>query len=375
MKARLRPIEKARRGNMSITSNPVRDKDICMMQRLVHDLAADYGEQAAYQVLARVYGEHFVEVESGLRPKVGDELSAQSLQSPDDWEATYRNKRGEGYQGYVSNVTETCDPDNDVQLIVKVQTEPNCADDAAMLEEALPDLVARTDVDEMHTDGGYNSPTVDAWLNDANIEQFQTAIRGRKSDKDRLGVADFVFTRDNEGQPQKVTCPHGQQVEVKEARKALRFTALFDSVACETCPLRAQCPTKPLRRKPDRVLRFSQQQVNVAHRCENQRQAKASGRNLRSAVEATVRSVKHPFRNGKLPVRGQRRVSMMIVASAAMTNVRRIWRCQVAKRATENAQMAGKPVPKQAVHFGFRAFLCLFFRSFAAHSSDQLAAA
>jgi len=332
-----------------------------LMQQLVHDLAADYGEQAAYQVLVRVYGEHFIEVESGLRSKAGDELSAQSLQSPDDWEATYRNKRGEGYKGYVTNVTETCDPDNDVQLIVKGQTETNCVDDAAMLEEALPDLVARTDVDEMHTDGGYNSPAVDALLNDEQVELVQTAIRGRKSDEDRLGVADFVFTRYEDGQPWQVTCPHGQQVAVKPARKAQRFTALFDSAACETCPLRAQCPTKPVRRKPGRVLRFSQQQVNIAHRCENQRQAKASGRNLRSAVEATVRSVKHPFRNSKLPVRGQRRVSMMIVASAAMANVRRIWHCQVVKRAAENAQRVEQTAPTQACSFAFRAFWCLFF--------------
>jgi len=48
---------------------------------------------------------------------------------------------------------------------------------------------------------------------------------------------------------------------------------------------------------------------------------------------------------------------MMMVASAAMTNVRRIWRCQVAKSATENAQMGGKAALRQADAFVFRAFL------------------
>jgi hypothetical protein len=37
-----------------------------------------------------------------------------------------------------------------------------------------------------------------------------------------------------------------------------------------------------------------------------------------------VRSVKHPFRAGKLPVRGKFRVACMLLRSAAMTNVRRI---------------------------------------------------
>ena len=75
--------------------------------------------------------------EQEQRPKQGQELSADSLQSPDDWEATYRKKREEGYVGYVSNVTETCDPDNDLQLIVHMQTEANVSDDAAMLVVAL----------------------------------------------------------------------------------------------------------------------------------------------------------------------------------------------------------------------------------------------
>jgi len=318
------------------------------MQHLLKYLASDYEDEPAYQVLKRVYGEHFIEDSSGLRAKDGAELSATSLQSVDDWEASYRKKKGKGYQGYVTNVTETCEPDNNLQLIVKVQTEPNTTDDALMLDDAVPNLVERMDVDEFHTDGGYNSPQVDETLQANGIEQFQTAIRGNKSSDDRLSVSKFVFTRDEKGQPQQALCPQGQDVEVQPARKEGRFTALFDSEICQTCPLFAKCPTQPLRRKPKRVLRVTQQQVNVAHRHANRRQAKASGRNLRSAVEATVRSLKHPFGNGKLPVRGKPRVGMMMIASAAMTNLRRIWRYQMAGNATQNSLTTAKNVLKQA---------------------------
>lgn len=310
-----------------------------LMHQLVDELAADYSQDAVYRVLVRVYGEHFVEEAAQVRLKTGAELRADSLQSPDDTEATYRQKRGEGHQGYVTNITETCHPDNDVQLIVKVQTESNTTDDAAMLDEAVPDLVERMDVDELHTDGGYNSADVDATLNEHNIEQYQTAIRGGKSADDRLGLSDFVFTRDDDGVPQTLRCPQGQEVEVVPARKDGRFTARFDANVCADCPLLATCPTRPLKRKRQyRILRFDQQQVNVAHRRHNQRQAKASGQNLRSAVEATVRSVKHPFGNGKLPVRGRRRMHMMMVASAALTNIRRIWRGEQGKKAAPQAQ-------------------------------------
>ena len=309
------------------------------MRRLVDELAETYGDTAAYAVLLRVYSEHFVEKSAQIRLKTGAELRADSLQSPDDPEATYRQKRGEGHQGYVANVTETCNPDNDVQLVVKVQTESNNTDDAAMLNEAVPNLVERTDVNEAHTDGGYNGSETDETLNAHGIEQYQTAIRGGKSADDRLSVSDFVFTRDDDGTPQSVQCPGGQKAEVVPARKTGRFTARFDADACAGCPLLEQCPTRPLKRKPQyRVLRFDHQQVNVAYRRHNQRQAKASEQNLRSAVEATVRSLKHPFGNGKLPVRGRPRMSMMMVASAAMTNIRRIWRGQQAKPAASQAQ-------------------------------------
>jgi len=310
-----------------------------LMRRLVDELAADYRDHEVYGVLLRVYGEHFAQEAAQIRLKTGSELRADSLQSPDDPEATFRRKRDEAHQGYVTNVTETCNPDNDVQLIVKVQTESNNTDDAAMLDEVVPDLVERTDVNELYTDGGYNSADVDTTLNVNKIEQYQTAIRGGKSADDQLGVSDFVFTRDDEGTPHSVRCPGEQVVDVKPTRKDGRFTARFDAEACAGCPFFDKCPTQSLKRKPQyRVLRFDQQQVNVAHRRENQRQAKASGHNLRAAVEATVRSVKHPFGNGKLPVRGRPRMRMMMVASAAMTNIRRIWRGEQGEKALPQAQ-------------------------------------
>lgn len=261
-----------------------------------------------------------------LRPKEGKELSASSLQAPDDQEATYRQKGGQNHIGYVANLTETCDPENDFQLIVKVQTESNNADDAAMLAEALPNLVERTEVGQVHTDGGYNSPEVDELMRQHQIEQIQTAIRGRKPPQDKLALDDFDWQTDAEGRPQTVACPYGQQAQVRPGRKAHRFGVAFQAPDCESCPWVKQCPTKQLQRKPERVLRFSQREVNLALRRQRSAQARTGGQNLRAAVEATVRSVKHPFGNGKVPVRGKPRVSMVMIGSALMSNLRRIHR-------------------------------------------------
>jgi hypothetical protein len=302
-----------------------------LMQHLRVELADTYGDEPCYQVLERVFQEHFVSQANELQVKAGSELSAGSLQSPDDWQATYRQKRGQGHQGYVANVTETCDPENPFQLIVKMQTASNNTDDAAMLAEALPGLTARMDVKQMDTDGGYNSPEVDTAMREHHVVQIQTAIRGRKPAAEKLGLEDFDWDTNVEGHPQTVTCPHGQQAVVTSARKEFRYRATFETPSCQQCPLLTQCPTQALKRKPEQVLRFSQAELDLAVRRQRCVDARTRKPNLRPAVEATVRAVKHPFGNGKVPVRGQPRVSMLLIGSAAMNNVRQITRYLVSK--------------------------------------------
>ena len=334
-----------------------------LMHRLVDELAATYADEHSYQILKRVFGEHFVvTAETQLHPKQGKELSADSLQSPDDEQASYRQKQGQDYVGYVGNLTETCDPENDFQLIVKVQVEPNTTDDAKMLAEALPQLKERTDLDEMHADGGYGSEDVDNTLADLEVDLVQTAIRGAKPAAECLGLDDFQWKVKANGQPQQVTCPQEVQVTVISGRTKDRYLAYFSTVVCDTCPCSHKCPTEPLKRRPKRVLRFSKQQVNVARRRQLAAQARASGQNLRAAIEATVRSVKHPFRNGKVPVRGQPRVSLVVFGSAAMSNVRRIWRHLCAKKA-EESQEKSQASPSDTPVFLFWYRLSRFFSS------------
>ncbi len=226
-------------------------------------LAADYADHPTYQVLQRVFDEHFApaagdEAESDqIRVKAGEELSASSLQSPDDWEATYRVKRGEGHQGYVSNLTETCDPENDVQLITMVQVAPNTTDDEQFLVEGLPELKERTDLDALWTDGGYTGPDAEDALRQEQVEHIPTNLRGRRTAPDRLGLETFSWEIDADGTPVTVTCPGGQKAEVRTGRKAGRFVAYLDQPGCETCPFAEGCPARPMKRRDGRSLNVS----------------------------------------------------------------------------------------------------------------------
>ena len=215
------------------------------MGRLLSELQPAYGEEPVYQVLVRVFGEHFRLAESQVVVKANHELSASSLQSPDDLEATYREKRGQGYQGYVANVTETCDPENDLQLITKVQVAPNNRDDSQLLAEALPNLAERTDLDTLYTDGGYGSSGNDQSLADQQIEHLQTAIRGRTPNPEKLHLADFDLQFGEDGRPAQITCPKEQTVPIGLSRQGKAFVAHFDPERCAACPLAEPCPVAP----------------------------------------------------------------------------------------------------------------------------------
>jgi hypothetical protein len=309
-----------------------------LMQQLLVELKPVYAAEPVYQVLERVFGEHFLLEQQGVVTKPNQALSATSLQSPDDLEATYREKRGKGYQGYVANLSETCDPQNPLQLITKVQTAPNATDDSQLLAEALPDLKQRTELDTIYTDGGHGGPAADVVLQEQQVEHIQTAIRGRTPNPEKLHLADFAIKFNKDSQPVKVTCPQGQTETVHPSSQKKTFVAHFVAEVCSTCPLVSKCPAQPGKRDPRRHLRFTQAATHASERHRRSQEQQKEGRNLRAAVEATMRSVKHPFPAGKLPVRGKFRVACLLIGSAAVSNVRRIQRYLQAKSKDEMAQ-------------------------------------
>lgn len=110
----------------------------------------DTQNETIYQAATHLFTENFSPTEAeAVYVKKNDEITSGALQSLDDLEATFRRKGGKAYKGYVVNVTETCDPRNELQLITNVQAAPNNIDDAALLCEALPQLKERTNVNDL----------------------------------------------------------------------------------------------------------------------------------------------------------------------------------------------------------------------------------
>lgn len=308
------------------------------IQALLLELKPAYAHEAAYQVLERIFVENYQILPDRLYVKENTALSSDSLQSVDDLEATYRAKGKGHYKGYVVNISETCDPENELQLITKVQAAPNHVDDTQLLVEALPSLKKRTGLETLYTDGGYGSPDADQTLQDNQVEQIQTAIRGRVPGAEKLHLSDFEIKQSQAGKPTRITCPQGQKAAVHPSSQRKGFVAHFEAQVCESCPLLLTCPAQKGKRDARWHLRFTQAQVYVSQRRRKNLSHQKEGRNLRAAVEGTVHQVKHPFPASKLPVRGRFRVTCMMIGSAMMSNVRRIQCCLEAKIKRENVQ-------------------------------------
>ena len=275
------------------------------------------------QLVERVLQDLYViddEKQVTIRP--ADEIPGDVLQSPHDPEATYRKKGGKGHKGYVANLSETCDPDNPVQLLTSVQLAPNATDDGQLLADSLAEQSGRgITVKQMTVDGGYTGKTGETACRDHQVQMLPTRIRGRRTASDRWGWEEYTWFLDNDDLPRRVVCPQGQVAMLETGRKGDWLLARFDRTACADCLFyQQQCRVRPNKHKPS-TLFVSPRWIQVALL----RQGMSPANNvLRAGVESTVRSFKHVFPAGKLPVRGVIRSVMVACCSALMVNCRRV---------------------------------------------------
>jgi len=222
-------------------------------------------------------------------------------------------------------------------------------------------------VDTLVTDGGFGGEASDQALQDAKtVTLIQTAIRGAQPDPNKFSLSDFGIQQDQKGDPFTLTCPQGQTVPVTSGRTT-GWQARFDPALCSTCPfqLDGRCRTQPQKRDPRYLLVFTSPEVRAAKRRKDYLAHTGDSHNLRSAVEATVRSVKHPFPAGRLPVRGKFRIACMMIVSAATANVRRIQRWLAAKKRAKLAAKSAQSEPGHLPEAGEASFFASAWASLA----------
>jgi len=152
-------------------------------------------------------------------------------------------------------------------------------------------------------------------------------------------LADFTFVLDEHGNPVEMICPNEKTGVVETGRTVENLMATFSRSDCVDCPLLARCAMRVLKKTDGRRLYFSVAAVHLARRRQRMKLERKSGRNLRSAVEATMHEISCRLEHGRLRVRGKFRVGMTMTASAAMANARRIWRYQAAEKTAEQRRL------------------------------------
>ena len=264
----------------------------------------------SFDLLVRLLGEQGIwnEEQQKWDAKASKDITADSMQSVHDSDATYRKKGKRESVGYIANLTETCSKDNEAQFITDYVVEKNTTADVDMLNDRLPDIQERTGVDTIYADGGYYGATVDLTAEQLGIEIHYSSLTGKAANPDRISYTEFKI----EDRKIITECPEDQKPKrVSFNEKDNTLSAHFDVETCKNCPRFEQCPVKL--QKKDAVIRFSQKTVladETRQKLLNGGQQEATSR--RTAIEGTNSALKRSQGLGKLAVRGQHKVSAVV---------------------------------------------------------------
>lgn len=282
---------------------------------LQNQLQSDvYQNIESYQNFLRVFQEHFILVEKTITIKENEELSSSILQSPDAPDASYRYKKGEHHHGLEIFATETCNPENTVQLITDIAVYQNNVDDTVILNERIETIKEKTpDLKQVHTDGGFGNTDNDLLLKELDIVHVQTAVRGRQSEVEIK--IEQIQNSDN----YTVSCPY-QSIESSKTKKNNKVK--FDTEKCAKCPLLQVC--KKAENKGNYY--FSENDYLTNKRKNVILSLPLEQRKLRSNVEATVKELLKGTNSGKLRVRKTMSVLCYAFNRAISINLGRIYR-------------------------------------------------
>lgn len=281
----------------------------------------DQNVKPAYQALAifktfeRVYHEHFTVSKEKVDVKSRDDLHSGCLQSPDDLDATYRDKKGKKSKGQSLNVVETAHLENSINLITDVSISPNNKDDSRILNERIDRIKEITpDLDELHMDGAYGSSDNDQKFEEHKIAPVQSDMRGQEA-----AVPIAIEQRDET--QYTVSCPC-QQVSAGKSRK--RFKAEFDLTLCKGCEKYSVCST--IMMKKYRTYYFTHDDYLRKKRFKLRASIPPDHLKLRNNVEATIHEFTCKMPKGKLKVRGAFKASIFAFSVAVSVNFGRIYR-------------------------------------------------
>lgn len=303
-----------------------------IIQILLNQKIGETGEY--YQLLKRIYEEQYeegrndkgnngdvnnrakakkegqVERVKKVAPKNPKQIKSTSVQSIHDPDAAYRTK-GEGaskqtVSGFHTNITESCSPEDGLNLIIDVDTVPaNVCEDSFLLEtvKQSEEVLGGGDkeinkIEEVITDGGYDSIINRKAMLENNKPKWSIAkMKGAKHI--------YIINMDEYGEIEVWDKKTGQQLEVSYSAKAKKYV------------IKKEDGTK-------RYMSTEQMDNYIAHQ-EIVTQVNEESYNLRASAESTIHQVFHRLKKrGKIVYRGQIKCQWYVLSRAFWVNLVRI---------------------------------------------------
>lgn len=270
------------------------------------NLHEEYIGCVEYELLLRLLNEQT----TNGKPKENNEITADSMQSPNDPDATYRKKAGEDYKGYVGNITESIG-ENGASVISDFDFQTNNYPDQKFSE----DFIEKNEDKIAIADGAYGSVELQEKAKEKNIQLVTTALSGK--DPDPI-FSDFQI---NEEGTQILSCPNGNQpmeCTYNENNETVRVK--MDINQCKNCPFKERCRVKF--QKKSAIVTVSKKMVARAGYIKllgTEEMKKLT--TMRNAVEGVMSVLRRRYRIDEIPVFGKKRMKTFFVMKIGAFNV------------------------------------------------------
>jgi hypothetical protein len=289
--------------------------------RDMHDLIERFADdekhnaRSTFTMLVRVFNEQCEVIGDAI--EIRKHPGGDVIQNTSEPDATRDGKKGPGYQ---VQLAETCDDENDVQLITAAIPQTAAEQDAGAIEPVFDALERnRLTPEAMLADTAYGSDDNVQACEDKGVELVSPTPGKKPDDAYAINSDDFVVD-ETTGEVER--CPCGEQ-PLQSSRDETKGETIVVMVApkCDACAHRDACPVRR-RKDGDYEFCFTDKQRRLdSRRREEQTEVFRERYRKRSGIEATNSLLKRVTGLGRLRVRGRPGVFHSILLKVAGWNL------------------------------------------------------
>jgi len=280
----------------------------------------EHNGKDTYKALERIFYEQCEVHEDTviLKKKTGGDV----MQNPSDPDATYDGHKGPGYQVQLS---ETCNEENEAQLITSALVQTACQADAHAVEEVLDDLSAHgLSPEQMLADSAYAGDDNVQLAEEQGVELVGPVAGCSTQDNEELTIDDFNVDETTE---EVVCCPAGHKPETSEHNTDTGKTkTVMAESDCNQCEFVKQCPVRKAR-DGYHLEHTAKDRRLAARRAEEATDVFRERYKVRGGIEGTNSGLKRKTGLGRLRVRGKPAVAHAIYLKIAGWNILRASVC------------------------------------------------